>query len=175
MIIRAWILMGSWLVCVVDACSGQPLLQDAKTIIEEVNNKGASEVVRKICGTPRWERILGNIAFGDPAWIDVAIALRGGTDAGATSELHSAMFLALGTNPTYVLQKVEPQYSVSNICEGRVDFPAVNQDALAESARIRKAVEEVRGTHLQEKKQVCLIKLREGEASLKRSFGIEGE
>ena len=47
MIIRAWILMGSWLGCVVDACSGQPLLQDAKTIIEEVNNKGVSEVVRK--------------------------------------------------------------------------------------------------------------------------------
>ena len=113
MIAKTWLLVVSWLVFAGVAYSESipPVRQDAGAILAEVSSKGASAVVRNVFGKPAWEEILKNIASGESAWIDVALALRSGTDAGSTSELQSAMFLALGRNPTYVLLKVEPRSS----------------------------------------------------------------
>jgi hypothetical protein len=110
------------------------------------------------------------------------VALRAGSDAGSTSELHSAMFLALSKNPIYVLRVLEvtekPPYRLfllSNVCEGRVDPPPTYQEAIAELMRTRAAVEKVQAKELQSKKELCLAKLQEGEGHLKRFFGAAGQ
>jgi hypothetical protein len=164
-----------WLVLSGAACAGSSTStqQDASTLLEEVNSKGATAVVRSLWGKPAWQSVTEKIASGDAAWIDVALALRKGSDAGATSELHSAMFLALGRNPAYVLRTAEPQYSLSEICAGRVDPPPTFQEALAELTRTRAAVEQVQARELQSQKDLCLAKLREGEGHLKRFFGVQ--
>jgi hypothetical protein len=176
MMARKGLLVGIWLALSGAACAGSnaPAWQKADTLLEEVNNKGASAVIRSLWGKPAWYSVTEKIASGESAWIDVALALRKGSDAGATSELHSAMFLALGKNPAYVLRTAEPQFKLSEICEGRVDPPSTYQEALAELTRARSAVERVQASELQSKKELCLAKLREGEEHLKRQFNVTG-
>lgn len=166
------------------ACAGSnaPTWQNADRLLEEVSKKGAAAVIRSLWDRPAWYSVTGKIASGEAAWIDVAVALRAGSDAGSTSELHSAMFLALSKNPTYVLQVLEPldkppyrSFAVTVVCEGRVDPPSTYQEALAELMRTRAAVEKVEKKELQSKKELCLAKLREGEGHLKRFFGVSGQ
>jgi len=142
-------------------------------LLHDVDNRGASVVVRDLWNRhDPWNEVTKRIASGENAWIDVALALRKGSDAGASSDLRDAMFQALAKNPAYVLQHAEPEYPLSELCEGRVDPPSTYSEAIAEQVRTEKAVEQVRTIELQEKKELCLIKLREGEGHLKRFFGM---
>jgi hypothetical protein len=47
---------------------------------------------------------MAGVASGSKEWLDVAVALAPATDAGATSELETALFLALGPAPRRMLE-----------------------------------------------------------------------
>ena|SRR5690242_4596651 len=165
------------------AVSNAPVGQGADAYLQEIDRNGASTVLRNLrSDKTAWDKAIENISSGVRGWVDVAVALRTASDAGSTSELHSAMFLALSKNPSYVLQVVElvdkpPYHSflLSNVCEGRVDPPPTYQEAVAEFVRARAAIEKVQVAELQSKKKLCLTKLREGERHLRRMFGVTGQ
>ena len=137
-----------------------PISENPSALIEEINKKGASQVIQSLWGQPSWYSVTGKIASGEAAWIDVAVALRAGSDAGSTSGLHSAMFLALSKNPVYVLRVLETadkqpyrSFLISDVCEGRVDPPSTYQEAIAELRRTRAALKKVQVKELQSKKR----------------------
>lgn len=181
---RNALLAAIWLSFSGIACAGSnlPISKNPSALIAEINKMGASQVIRTLWGKPDWYNVTERIASGEAAWIDVAVALRAGSDAGSTSELHSAMFLALSKNPDYVLRMLETaeklpyrSFVLSDVCEGRVDPPPTYQEAVAELIRTKAAVEKVQAKELQSKRDICLTKLREGEGHLKRFFGVAGQ
>ena len=146
-------------------------------LLQEIEKKGASAVVRRLWGQSDWEVLTRSIASGQPAWIDVALKLRGASDAGASSELHDALFEALGRNPTYILQVVGMNGAVyspvqlEDICRGRADPLTTYEEAIAELSRTTDAVEKVKNKKLQEKKNICIEELRSGKDDLAIFFG----
>ena len=96
------------------------------------------------------------IGTGDENWLAIGIALRSGTDAGASSTLHDAMFEALEKNPEYVLAHVEPTFPISTLCSGRHDPPVTYLAAAKELERVRASVQEINREELTLKKTQCL-------------------
>lgn len=154
-------------------------LQNPIVLLGDIKKTGATEVINSLWGTPIWNQLTVKIASGEPCWIDVAIALRTGSDAGSTSELQDALFQALEKNPIYVLRTLNieqtPPYSsfsVSNICEGRSDPLPTYKQAATELEVIKISVEYISEKDLQLKRKLCLKKIEEGGEHLKRFFGI---
>lgn len=155
----------------------EPQRTEAQVVLQRINTEGASAVARAlVADQATWSALTGKIAGGANDWVDVALALRKGSDAGASSELQSALFLALGKNPSYVLQKVDDSSGLlSTICVGRVDPPEPYDAAVAEIRAVRAAVEGVTVPESSTRKALCITKLLEGELALKKMFGITEE
>lgn len=148
---------------------------DAEALLQRIHKEGAAPVVRAlVADQARWDSVMSQVARGEAAWIDVAVALRKASDAGASSELQSALFLALGKGPNQVLQRADDSL-LSAVCAGRVDPPEPYDAAVAEIRRVRAAVESVKTPDLGAKKQMCVAKLVEGEAALRTMFGVPGQ
>jgi hypothetical protein len=142
-------------------------------LMEQVKKVGAKSVVFTLWEKRgEWASVMNRIASGQEAWVELAIALCPGSDAGAATDLHDAMFQALGQNPAYVLRRAEPTYPLSDLCGGRDDPLATYKDAITEQERIIAAVKAVKSEELNSKKEACLSKLEEGKGHLRRYFGI---
>ena len=64
----------------------------------DVRAHGARAVVASLwSNSDRWNHVMANIGRGKPEWLDVAVALHPGTDAGAAETLDEAVFFALRT------------------------------------------------------------------------------
>lgn len=150
---------------------------DAQALLRRVSDEGAAQVVRSLAADAgAWDYVMTRIASGTTEWVDVGLALRKGSDAGATSELHSALFLALGKNPAYILRQAnEPPYLLAAICGGRVDPPDSYDAAVAEIRTIRDAVRQIAAAELTSKRDECASKLQEGEVALTTMFGVKNE
>src|SRR5262245_21884452 len=81
----------------------------AAEVVAHVDRDGARSVVNKLYGTKRWANVLRGVESGDAEWLLAARKLRGGTDAGSTSDLEIAVFTALGSNPSGVLALFDPR------------------------------------------------------------------
>jgi hypothetical protein len=151
-----------------------PFAQETPTMLmEQVRKMGARWVVSNLCDKRgEWDRVINRIATGQESWVELAIALHLGSDAGSACELHDAMFQGLGQNPSYVLRRAEPTYPLSDLCEGRHDPLPTYKDAITEQERTIAAVKEVKSEELKSKKDACLSKLEEGKGHLRRFFGI---
>lgn len=160
------------------AASDQPGALTPESMLARIKNDGAAAVVQSLWYTPKWYELTDQVASGNPNWVNVAIALSPGTDAGATEELQDALFVGLGQNPAYelkVLPVEESEHmplSVSSICSGRTDPPDDYSKAITELRGIAAAVEKVQAFELEPKKRLCLGKMKSGAASLKRYFGV---
>lgn len=175
-VLGAWVMGFAGIAC---AGSGPIDLHDGSAFLSEVNRKGASQVIRQLRDTPDWYRVTERIASGEPAWIDAAVALRAGSDAGSTSELQSALLVALSKNPVYGLRVLEPiakspsrPFTLAEICGGRNDPSPTYQEAITEHRRVKEAVGSVQLMELASKKALCLAELKKGEAHIKRFFGV---
>ena len=151
-----------------------PFAQETPTMLmEQVRKMGPRCVVSNLWDKHgEWDRVMNGIASGQESWVELAIALYPGSDAGAATDLHDAMFQALGQNPTYVLRTAEPIYPVADLCAGRSDPLSTYKDAITEQEQTIIAVKTVKSEDLQPKKETCLSKLEEGKGHLKRFFGI---
>jgi hypothetical protein len=155
---------------------GDELAQSAAAIQSRIKEEGASSVITGLWGTTAWSQLTDKVASGDAAWIDVAVALSKGSDAGSTSELHDALSLSLAKNPEYVL-KVLPKNSsepcsLSRVCEGPDDPPETLSAAMKELKNAEAAVQQIHGKALQANKRQCLENLKAGEQQVKRFFGV---
>lgn len=155
-----------------------PTLQDADSLLKHIRDNTAAAVIKDLWGTTIWSDLVSRVATGEPKWVDVAVALSAGSDAGATSELNDALFAALLVNPEYVLSVLpgEPSnynaVALSTICVGSTDPPDTYSAALAELKLAESAIQQVRLDALKIKRDLCLKKLVDGEADLKRFFGV---
>jgi hypothetical protein len=79
-------------------------LKIPKEITQAAKSRGATKVVAELFNTGTWAKyVYPGISSGDKQWLDVAVVLKPGTDAGASEELNDALSLALLRQPDLVL------------------------------------------------------------------------
>ena len=96
-----------------------------KAIMQDIQLKGARAVVSQLYEHPQtWRLILADIATGDQSWLEVAVALHPGSDAGSSEMLTLAVGAALENNPANVFQTALKAFQLKSICSGPdVDDP----------------------------------------------------
>ena len=151
---------------------GVPLSNaDAQNLMGEVKENGArNSVLRLRRDRHEWNHVMEHIAMGQREWIDLAVSLKPGSDAAEGRELRNAMFRALRRNPSYVLERAQPEYPLAVLCLGRADPLPSHREAAAELKAVQRALQKVRSESLRAKREFCLATLEEGRASLQRSL-----
>ena len=96
----------------------------ADAVLAEIKAKGAQAVVYALGRD--WNKVTANIGRGDQDWLKVAVALRPGTDPGRADspdalDLDEAMFFALRSTPTEVLQLLKDgTFEVRAVCSPNI-------------------------------------------------------
>ncbi len=150
---------------------------DARALLDEVNRHGARRTVLRLQDDPReWSNVIERVAAGRRGWIDVALALKPGTEAAAGVELRDAMFRALQRNPAYVLAHAQVGgFPLAVLCLGRGNSLPAYEKAAAEFAAAKKALMQLQTGSLRFKKELCLGQLEAGRAALRHGFGVSVE
>src|SRR5256885_5371516 len=77
----------------------------ADSVLTDIKVHGSHAAVATLwSNTNRWNQVMESIGRGNEEWLKVAVALRPGTDAGASETLDEAVFLALKPAPVAVLR-----------------------------------------------------------------------
>jgi hypothetical protein len=94
----------------------------AENLLADVSARGPQVVVATLRSDDTvWDRVMVNIGHGNRRWLDVAAALRPGTDAGASETLDEAAFLALKNSPTRVLQLLKNgTFQTATVCSSNI-------------------------------------------------------
>jgi hypothetical protein len=177
---RALRAFGLLMCCLAWTASTAGVSREADQFLARIQKEGAPAVTKALWGTADWTKLTEKIASGEPKWIDVAVALSKGSDAGATEELNDALFQGLSVHPSYVLKSLPIEQSTTNplslstVCGGRTDPLSTYAAASAELTRAETAVKGVRDDALAAKKHLCLKRLEAGSSDLKRFFGASG-
>jgi hypothetical protein len=95
---------------------------EAAALLADVKTQGATAVVAKLwADNARWNQAMANVGQGRHDWLRVAAALRPGTDAGASEALDEAIFLALKTAPSTVLQLLKDgTFDTRMVCSSNI-------------------------------------------------------
>lgn len=143
----------------------------AETVLTDIRAQGARSVAARLyADTDQWNQVLGKIGHGSRKWLEVAAALRSGTDAGSSEALEEALFLALKTAPVPVLRLLkEGSFETKAVCSSNIetDYPAEQSRRFVKD-RI-KVLESVSGTELLAVRDRCLWGLRAALSDLSRS------
>ena len=115
-----------------------------------------------------WNRVVESVASGKREWIDLAVSLKPGSDIAQGRELQNAMFRGLSRNPSYVLQRAQPDFPLAVLCLGPADSLPSRRVAMAELDQAQKALQTVRSANLLAKRDFCLSTLAEGRANRQR-------
>ena len=147
---------------------------DPVAILRDVSARGAAAVVRDFYDDRvDWDSMLHQVERADEAWLRVAVALRPGTDAGSTSELHDSVVAALAADPATVLRVAVPDFPLSDLCSGRHDPLATYDAAVTEVDKMVAAVAAIESPQLSKDRDECLRALRASRGDLKRFFARE--
>ncbi len=135
-----------------------------RTVVESMYNNGLE-----------WRQFLTGVATGKPAWLRLAIKLKPGTDAGATSQLYLALGEALEHQPQNVLKIAASELELGEICGGPdVDDPRYNSYALSIKAiEHRKAmVMKVNDSILRTIRDVCIRDLEDSKQGIASFYQV---
>lgn len=81
-----------------------PTLKTPNEIIQATKSRGASQVVTVLFKTGVWAKYAyPGISSGEKQWLEAAVILKPGTDAGASEEMNDALSLALLKRPDLAL------------------------------------------------------------------------
>jgi hypothetical protein len=153
---------------------GVPYSTDPSSTLRAIDARGASAVVRELWANPQgWDRVIRAIAQGTPDGLAVALALRSGSDAGASEELTEAVTRALLTSPAAVLRTLIPPYRLDAVCSVPSDPPMTYEEAVAELDRLRASVASLRDSDLADRRAACLRSFDDGRAPLRHAYGLE--
>jgi hypothetical protein len=126
-------------------------------LLADIGSNGPSKVVEKLYAPGgRWPSVMAKISEGRDDWLKVAVALRPGTDGGASEELDEAIFLALGSAPDAVLKLLKQRkFTVEFVCSSNisVDYP-IDQSKRLVNDRLE-VLERVKDSSLSEIKGQC--------------------
>jgi hypothetical protein len=94
----------------------------AADLMTDVRARGANAVVTMLwADNKQWAEVMKNIGQGKAEWLKVAVALRPGTDAGATETLDEAVFIALKPAPAAVLfLMVDHRFDPKFVCSSNI-------------------------------------------------------
>jgi hypothetical protein len=139
------------------AQSGETLAPS--TLLSQIKEEGARAVIDTIWRTSRWDTLIKGVASGDEAWLNVAVELAPGSDAGSASELQDAVAWALPHAPARVIAVAEKSELYRDSCSGPpVDFPSDDPKAYFSAAI--SAVQKLADPAMKAARQACLTKLR---------------
>jgi hypothetical protein len=115
------------------------------SIIEDVKKHGARHVIDQFWREDKyftdWFQVLSNIEKGKNEWLEVAIFLKPGSDAGMSTDLDFAVARALPTNPVAVLSLVETEehgigkFGLNDVCT----CPFIEEDPDVENRYLKAA------------------------------------
>jgi hypothetical protein len=136
--------------------------------LADVRAHGARVVVAALWSdNDRWNQVMENIGRGGSEWLEVAVALHPGTDAGAAEALDEAVFFALKPSPVAVLKLLKDgRFDTKFVCSSNVgtDYtPAESRRFITE--RI-KALSGLSDTKVLKARDQCLAGLRAALADL---------
>ena len=148
-----------------------------ESLLQEIKSKGAGAVVLKLYDDSNvWNSILKKIATGDRSWLEIAIALHPGSDAGSSEMLTLAVGEALEHNPINVFQIAPKSFQLSFICSAPdVDDERYNTYELSMKAinrRINK-VAAVKDSSLINMRKECIRYLEDSKKSLAQAYEID--
>ena len=123
-----------------------------------------------------WHVVMRRIASGNESWLRVAVALRPGSDAGASEMLVNAVDEALEHYPYTVLKLTTQASELSEICcSPDVDDIGYNSLELAPKAiKLRTAkVASIKDSSLLAVAKTCLQHLEDSKRNVARFYGNE--
>lgn len=125
-------------------------------------NVFANEVTELYANSKVWSEFTSHVEHGDKTSIIKAIELRKISDAGASSELNDALFVALKYEPALILS------SNKQVCNGRTDPLETYKEAIKEVDEIIAIVTKLNSDTSRE----CVIKLTQSKSHMARFFGV---
>jgi len=132
------------------------------TLLLLSSNLPANEVQELYSDSAAWEEFISNVEHGEKESIIKAIKLRKISDAGASSELNDALFVALKYEPTLIL------YSNEQVCYGRTDPLKTYKEAINEVDEIIAIITKLNS----ESAKKCVNKLTKSKSDIARFFGV---
>jgi hypothetical protein len=154
---------------------GAIALAAASPQIEELNSGIARDgakavVIRLFDDRAKWDTLISHISSAEHDWVSLGIALLAESDAGAVSEIHDALFSALGVDPGYLLNRPSsPNFDIIEICNGRDDPPATYDAAKSEQLAVKRKVVAL-GAEFGDRRRLCLAALDSGLQDIQRFF-----
>lgn len=150
-------------------------LKDPMHLLMVIQKKGARATIEDLYKNYiTWNLLLKKIASGDQQWLNVAVRLRPGTDAGSSEMLGLAVGEALAKFPGNVLSICVPYFEIDTVCSSLdVDDPrfgASYELAIAEIQKRIDAVSVISNPALEKAKKICLKNLKESIPDLKHFF-----
>lgn len=99
-------------------------------IKKEVTRRGAKPTVAHLWKDRKgWNSLIHHVERGEKEWVDVAVLLLPGADAGATAEIKAAFPRALAANPEHLLRLVgQRKLDLADVC----DDPSTADDSSAD-------------------------------------------
>jgi len=138
----------------------------------QISEHGPMYVVNEIYkNQSSWAYLTAQISTGEKNWLEVAVSLRPGSDAGATSMLREAVSLALINNPENVFRIAVPAYELPLICSGRTDPLPSYEQTIAELEQQFEKVKTVNDGSLLRLRDECLNELEMSKPHLLKFFG----
>jgi hypothetical protein len=148
-----------------------------ETLLQEIKAKGAGAVVSKLYGDSNvWHSIMKKIATGERSWLEIAVALHPGSDAGSSEMLTLAVGEALEHNPINVFQIAPKSFQLSFICGGpdvddhRYDSYELTMKTI--NRRIRK-VTAIKDQALMNTSKECMRYLEESKKGIAKFYEVE--
>jgi hypothetical protein len=135
---------------------------ESSAVMKQIQERGAEQTARELWSSGRWNELIEKIETGEKRWLEVAKALRPGTDAGASEMLHLAAGVALVRSPREVLLLLGPGMSLEAVC-GFPDmadnrYKTQKQTVQYLDARIE-AVKKLSGPDIASLRDQCLVHL----------------
>ncbi|MCU1215111.1 hypothetical protein JAK24_01865 [Stenotrophomonas maltophilia] len=132
----------------------------AQVVLNRVANEGGRKVLWDLWRHEReFGQVTAGIESGDPAWLEVAVALKPFSDAGASLSINYAVARALPKTPERVLALTTQGFKVEDICTS----PFIEPDpgvAEAYERRTLAALSRLKGTSVASVAAECAAQVR---------------
>ena len=132
-------------------------LDSPEQILAAIRHKGAKQVIADMTrhGNNDWDRVVKKIETGAPQWLQVASALREGSDAGSTESLQYAVSYSLLESPKLVLPMLGAEFSVAEVCTVP-DIEPSSARVTQQVQKAKRALRTVSDPKLQDVREQCL-------------------
>ena len=148
--------------------------KNPKAILDEVSKRGAHTIVSELYDHPtEWNFVLQHIATGTKAWLKVAVALRPGSDAGASETLTLSVGEALEISPSNVFQIALTEFQLKSVCSGPdIDDARYNSYDLAIKTidRRQKCISTITDPKLKNVSTKCIQLLEESKSGIAKFY-----